>query len=106
MTFEVVWADRALARLVAILERIADDRPTVATRVIDRLINRAATLATHPELGRQYEPAPGAGLRQLTEGRYRLIYRVDRERNEVQIVAVRHEREPALAPEDLQDGER
>ncbi len=99
MALEVVWADRALVKLGEILERIPEDRPAVATRVINRMFDMAATLAAHPEMGRQYEPAPGSGLRQLIVGRYGLIYRIDEEREEVQIIALRHEREPTLPSE-------
>ena len=80
MALEVVWADRALVKLGEILERISEDRPAVATRVINRMFDMAATLAAHPEMGRQYEPAPGSGLRQLIVGRYGLIHRIERRR--------------------------
>lgn len=68
MPLEVVWADRALDKLSAILERIAGDRPTVATQVIDRRFDRAATLATHPNLGRPYEPVRDAACASSSKG--------------------------------------
>lgn len=106
MALEVVWADRALDKLRTILERVSEDRPAAAVALIDRLFDRAAALAAHPQLGRRYEPAPDAGLRELVEGRYRLIYRVDPERAQVQIVAIRHERERELPREELAAEER
>ena len=101
MTLKVVWAERALDRLELLLEVISQDRPDTARKVINDMFDRAAALADFPEMGRIYDPAPELGLRQLVVGRYRLIYRVDAAKEEVEIVAARHHREADLASEEL-----
>jgi plasmid stabilization system protein ParE len=93
MTLEVVWAERALQRLDAILVHVAAYRPRAAVALIDRLFDRAAGLGEFPESGRAYTDLPGAGLREVVEGNYRLIYRVDPHRERLVVVAVRHVRE-------------
>jgi len=103
MAVEVVWAERALEKLRQILKRIAGDRPATARRVINRIFERSEQLSEFPELGRPYEAVPGAGLRVLVEGRYRLFYVLDGSPQRVVILAVRHEREPDPEAEDLPD---
>ncbi len=94
MPLEVVWAESALQRLDAILVHVAGYRPRAAVGLIDRMFDRASKLGEFPELGRVYAALPGAGLREVIEGNYRLIYRVEVAR--VVVVAVRHVREAEL----------
>jgi toxin ParE1/3/4 len=48
----VHWTDTAVVHLVAIYERIAQDAPVYAQRMIDRLTKRSEQIATFPESGR------------------------------------------------------
>ncbi len=101
MSLEVVWAEGALDRLRSILARISIDRPKTARRVINRLFDRAALLGEFPEMGRAFEGMPGAGVRQVVEGSYRLFYVANNERGQVVVLAVRHVREAEPAPDGL-----
>jgi plasmid stabilization system protein ParE len=51
----------------------------VASRLVDRLIDRGEALAAHPDKGRRLREMPGAGLRELIVGNYRIVYRVTTE---------------------------
>ena len=91
MALEVVWTQAAMQRLDSILLYVAAYRPQAAVALVDRLFDRAAGLGDFPESGPIHDALPGSGLREVIEGNYRLIYRVEAER--LVVVAVQHVRE-------------
>jgi addiction module RelE/StbE family toxin len=72
----VVWTEQAWTRLVEIEAFIAKDSPAAASKFVDKLIERGEALARHPDRGRRLREMPGAGLRELLVGNYRIIYRI------------------------------
>ena len=80
------WSDKALNDLERIGAYISRDDPKAANRFVTRLWKRAATLKTHPRLGRIVPEFGDESLRELIEGAYRVVYRV--EKNTVTIVTV------------------
>jgi plasmid stabilization system protein ParE len=95
---KVVWTDQALARLVAIGEFVAQDGPTAAQRLVASLVDRGDSLARLPRRGR---PLPGheqAGLRELIDGNFRIVYRTRGDTVEILTVFERHR---LLPEEDL-----
>ena len=48
----VHWTNTAVEHLLAIYERIAQDAPLYAQRMVDRLTKRSEQIATFPESGR------------------------------------------------------
>ena len=73
---KILWTEQAWTRLVEIEAFIARDNPTAASRFVDKLIERGDALARNPDRGRKLREMPGAGLRELPVGKYRLVYRV------------------------------
>jgi plasmid stabilization system protein ParE len=73
---KVVWTDQALFRLIEIEESVASRNPTAAVELTTRLIARGEMLATLWRRGRHVPELPGSPLRELTEGNYRLVYRI------------------------------
>ena len=71
----VVWTAQAWEKLLEIETFIAEDSPSAAIKLIDRLIARADTLARHPDRGRRLPEMPRSGLRELIVGKYRIVYR-------------------------------
>ncbi len=63
------------------------DNVTAADRLIDRLVERMATRADFPRLGRA-RPEIAPGVRALVEGDHLILYRVDG--RDVDIVRVVH----------------
>ena len=89
-----MWTDDAVGHLEAILTYVAAFDPAAATRLAQRLIEVADSLAEFSERGRD----AGDGLREMTTvWPYILRYRVDGER--VIVLRIRHgardEEEPA-----------
>jgi len=86
----VIWAPRALIRVVEIGQYIAADRPDAARPWAIALFERAATLGKHPRRGRRVPEAGRDEIREVLHGDYRLIYRVEPAR--LVVLTVRHGR--------------
>ena len=84
----VHWTDAAVAHLVAIYERIAQDAPVYAQRMIDRLTKRSEQIATFPESGRMVPEYEAPDIREVIESPYRIIYRI--KVDQIDVLAVVH----------------
>ena len=62
--------------LIDIWTHIAEDDPTAADRVLDRLDEVASHLADNPQMGPARDDIR-PGLRYLVSGSYLLLYRID-----------------------------
>ena len=78
--YVVEFSALAETDLIAIAEYVADQRDIeTARRLIAKMRDRAAALSQFPLRGaqpRELEGANRAGYRQLSEGPYRIIYRI------------------------------
>jgi len=79
-----------MARAVEIAEHIAQDRPSAASRWVEELFAKVATLGRQPRRGRRVPEIDRAEVRQVLHGRYRVIYRIDPRR--VVVLTARHGR--------------
>ena len=84
----VVWAESAYAALDEVIAYIAQDSRQAAVRVLDRALEAAAGLATFAQRGRVIPELADPRIREVFVYRYRLLYRVERER--VVVVAFLH----------------
>ncbi len=71
----VVFTKKAREDLIDIWLHIAEDDPTAADRVLDRLDDAASHLADHAEMGAARDDIR-PGLRYLISGSYLLLYRI------------------------------
>ena len=71
----VVFTKKPREDLIDIWLHIAEDDPTAADRVLDRLDEAASHLADHPEMGAARDDIR-PGLRYLVSGSYLLLYRI------------------------------
>ena len=83
---KVVWTEQALARLTEIQDFIARANREAAERLVQRIAERGEGLSKFAEMGRMVPELPGTGLREIIEGRYRIVYRV--QAKGIQIVTV------------------
>ncbi|MGQ0835489.1 MAG: type II toxin-antitoxin system RelE/ParE family toxin [Gammaproteobacteria bacterium] len=88
---EVVWTERARARLRELHAYITERAPLRAPSVIARLIDRAERLGSAPLSGHRLIRWPGDELREILERPYRIIYRVTPTR--IEIITVKHYRQ-------------
>jgi len=87
----------AIFRLHKIHEYVSADSPGNADDLIDRIIDRAESLAQQPMRGRKVPEYARDDIREVPERPYRIIYRITS--NAVEILTVMHERQ--LLPGDL-----
>jgi toxin ParE1/3/4 len=73
---KVIWTEQALARLIDIQDFIARSNPVAAERLVRRIVERGDGLAKFPEMGRTVPELPGTGVREIIDGRYRIVYRL------------------------------
>lgn len=88
MARKVIWAPRAVELLEEAASHIEEDSPSAAKRIVAEAIDAADSLAEFSDRGRLVPEFREATYRELLIGKYRLIYRVERER--VAIVAFIH----------------
>jgi toxin ParE1/3/4 len=92
---KVVWTEQALVRLGEIQDFIGAANPEAAGRLVDRIIERGDRLARFPNMGRLVAELPGTGIREIVEGRYRIVYRIRPRFIEVLTVFEGHRQFPA-----------
>jgi toxin ParE1/3/4 len=84
----VRWTSEARDRLAEIEAYVARDNPAAAERLIDRLVEQAERLATHPLAGRVVPEWSRDDLREKIVDGYRVVYRVLTESDEIHVLTV------------------
>jgi plasmid stabilization system protein ParE len=79
----LLWTEHALTCLAEIEAYVAEDDPVAAVELVDRLIARTDVLRDYPLAGRRVPELPKGSLRELVEGSYRIVYRVQSEAVEI-----------------------
>jgi toxin ParE1/3/4 len=85
---EIIWAPKALDDLVALIEYISRDAPITARRFAQKIVHRVERLERHPMIGSVIAEDDTDTYREIVQGNYRIIYRI--EGDKVFIVAVHH----------------
>ena len=86
---KVKWTNVALDDLRAIYDYVAQDSPKYADRLMDKIIERVDVLEQHPRIGKKVPEFGNDLIRELIEGSYRIIYRIESEKN-IGIARVHH----------------
>lgn len=86
---EVSWLVSAKEDLKAIFEFIAQDSDKYAALEINRIQDKVALLSSQPYLGKILPELENQTIRELIEGKYRIIYRILDE-NHIHILMVHH----------------
>ncbi|SNS71035.1 addiction module toxin, RelE/StbE family [Ekhidna lutea] len=86
---EVIWAHGARSDLRQIYDYIAEDSPLYAERFILKLIDKVNVLKEYPNSGRMVPEFENLKLRELIEGNYRIIYKIEPD-SKIGIVRVHH----------------
>lgn len=85
---KVNWTRKGRYRLQQLHDHIAEDKPTNALHYIDKITRRVDVLAAHPRSGKVVTKYQRDDIREIYEGRYRIIYRILPE--QIDILTVRH----------------
>jgi len=84
----LIWTEKALDDFEQLLEYIAKDAPVTACRFAQQMISRVELLQDHPLLGAEVPEDDTHTYRQVLQGSYRIIYRV--EEDTVYLVTIHH----------------
>ena len=90
MGWQVIIAPSARADLADIVRYIAQHNSDAAARLGFELITRAESLTNFPEIGRTVPEFRQLDLREIICRSYRIIYRLKRQDNQIQIVRFWH----------------
>lgn len=74
---KVVWTEFAVEDLRSIHSFISQDSKSYADRYIEIIISRVEQLEVHPRSGRVVPEFNIDSLRELIEGHYRIIYKIN-----------------------------
>ena len=86
----IVWAPLAVDRASEIADYIAQDKPASVKKWIDTIFSKVAQLKSSPEIGRIVPEINDSQFRELIYGNYRIIYRIDIEKEQILILTIRH----------------
>ena len=84
----LAWSEQARRDLCAIRDFIARDSVHYANLQIERLISRVERTSAMPTKGHPVHEFMESGLREVHEGYYRIIYRMENET--MQVVTIVH----------------
>lgn len=85
---KVIWSPLAIDRAVEQARYIARDNPGAAEKWLKGLFAAAKQLERLPRMGRMVPEWESPDFRELSYGRYRIIYRI--EAQQLSILTVRH----------------
>src|SRR5947209_8417659 len=99
MAFELIWSEPAVADLESIVGQLARSNPEFAQKTGESITNHVEILRSFPRIGPCYPRDPRRIIREIVCGKYRIFYRVDDERERVEILTVWHgaRQEPTLS---------
>jgi plasmid stabilization system protein ParE len=84
----VIWSDAAIENLADIYQHIATNSPQFAQTMVDRITARSKQISTFPNSGSVVGMYGAPQIREVIEGPYRVIYRV--ESDAVYVLSVIH----------------
>ncbi len=79
----------ALNDLKSIFDYISNDSVFYAEKVIDKILGKITVLASNSKIGKKVREFDNESIRELLEGNYRIIYRIENE-DEISVVRIYH----------------
>ena len=96
---KIYWSPLAVERLEEIYEYISNDNVSAAQNLIENIFDKVESLADNSERGRIVPESNREDVRELFEGEYRIIYKL--ESKKLFILTVRNFKQ-LLPEEDLE----
>ncbi|HSH52448.1 MAG TPA: type II toxin-antitoxin system RelE/ParE family toxin [Bacteroidales bacterium] len=85
---KIIWSPLAVERLEDIYDYIARDNISAASNLIGTIFNKVESLLENPNRGRIVPESSRENIRELFEGEYRIIYRV--EKSYISVLTIRN----------------
>ncbi|MFQ5772440.1 MAG: type II toxin-antitoxin system RelE/ParE family toxin [bacterium] len=93
---KIVFSSRALADMAKIVKFIAYDKPQAARRWAVSIRESVSKLSDFPRLGRVVPEYEDETIREIIKGQYRIVYKLDDEKQTIVIVTVHHGKKPLV----------
>ena len=90
MAFKVLITERANQDLANIVRFVARDNRSAAERLGNSLIDSVKLLAEFPAMGRVVPERGSPNIREVVQGSYRIIYRLDESRKAIEVLRFWH----------------
>ena len=88
---KIIWTELAVKKLEDYTDYIAIDKPTTAFNWAQSIQDSVNKLIEFPQIGRKVPEIKRTDIREIIEGNYRIIYRVDKKY--ISILMIRHSRQ-------------
>jgi addiction module RelE/StbE family toxin len=88
---KIIWTEQAVEKLEGYADYIALDKPNAALRWAERIQESVENLENFPKFGREVPELRRPDIRELIEGEYRIIYRL--ESNLISIITIYHSKQ-------------
>ena len=85
---KIFWSPLAAERLENIYDYISVDNKAAAQKVVGRIFKIVESLAKNPERGRKVPETNREEIREVFEGEYRIIYRIESKR--ISVLTIRN----------------
>lgn len=85
---KVIWTELAVEKLEEYADYISLDKPLVALEWTVKIQKSVDKLEKFPQIGREVPEIKNANIREIIEGNYRIIYRI--EAKLISILTIRH----------------
>ena len=85
---KVIWTEQAVNKLEEFADFIALDNPRIALKWTETIRNSVNKLEHFPQIGRKVPEIKRNDIREIIEGNYRVIYRIEPER--IAILTIRN----------------
>lgn len=86
---KIVWTELSIVDLKGVFDYIAEDSLRYATITVNKLYNKVQLISNNPFLGRVVPEFNEKEIRELIEGKYRIVYRIKSE-TRVDILRIYH----------------
>ena len=85
---KIFWSPLAAERLENIYDYISVDNKAAAQKVVGRIFKIVESIAKNPERGRKVPETNREEIREVFEGEYRIIYRIESKR--ISVLTIRN----------------
>ena len=89
---KIHFTTRSKSDIAEIVEYISQDNPQAAGEWTDSIFNSIKKLYDFPEIGRIVPEYSEDTIREIIQGRYRIVYKINRTQREIYIITVHHSR--------------
>ncbi|MEI6209010.1 MAG: type II toxin-antitoxin system RelE/ParE family toxin [Desulfuromonadales bacterium] len=87
---KLIWSEKSASDLDEIYDYISIDSQFYASLQVERIAGSVERLANHPLSGRILPEFPNLPYREIICGAYRVIYRIDKDSEQIIIVTIAH----------------